>query len=315
MKTISIVIILLLFYSPKNSQKRYNNLMNRATKLILSEDYSSALDVMNEAFGIKNKFIKADEYNNALNCACLVKDTSYISKFSLEMFNLGICENYFNKYNKFCKDHITASIDFNSIKFRRNKKYKLFIDSLFNSDQHNRQFISIKEKNNRDSINLLVFSEFINKNQYPSTEKLGMFCYTSNGGINNTAMLTLQKHFTRFNNKNLNLIYDSAFNNFDLAIDDYILSSVENIKKYAASSFITNKNKLYFPRALKQNITLINNKRKKIGYLTLEDEYSLIKNQTKLLEMGFRTTFFAYQLDSEELIKNEFIEADSLFKY
>lgn len=315
MKTISIFIILLLFYPPINSIKRYNNLMNRATMLIVSENYSSALDVMNEAFRIKNKFIKADEYNNALNCACLIKDTTYISKFSLEMFNLGICINYFNKYNKFCKDQIISSIDLKTVKFRSNNKYNVFIDSLFNSDQQNRQFISTIEKNKRDSINLLVFLKFININQYPSTEKLGISCYTSNGGINNTAMYTLQKHFARFDNKKLNLIYDSAFNNFDLAIDNYILSSTENVKKYAASSFITNQNKLYFPKALIPHLDLLNKKRKKIGYLTLEAEFSLIKNQTKLLEMGFRTSFFAYELDSEELIKNEFIEADSLFKY
>lgn len=206
------------------ANKPYFDLINKAEFEIMESDFVTSHRYYSEAFE-KYQSSYADDYFNALVISIKVSDETLAYVCANRLAEMGICLEFceaqpFLKQHKVKWEELIAKVA--NPKQEKNE-YRGIIEQMLNDDQDIRmdKSYTLEKLKNLDSIRYVDFRELIDKYGFPSAEKIGIKCSSSNRDIHPNPADILMNHFTRWQFPGIDTILVNALASGDLHPNEY----------------------------------------------------------------------------------------------
>lgn len=290
------ILALFIFFQYGCSSKfiRHYKLVNEGHEQLVNKNFSAAL----QKYETADKINKSNLFKNDL-CkyltACYSDNKYKQKKYFGEILNNLDCDNYISSLKEKGNFSFTKR---QKMSIQTKNSATLFLDSLVDKDQFNRDFISFKEKKNRDSLHLLHFLDYIKKYGFPNEKTTKINCFRSGTGTDLNRLEILLLHFSGFKNAQLDSILINEAEKLNVS-PEVLASANFNIKeatRFSLTYLIIN-DTLYINNVSLTNRKKINKMRLRYGLPSIELEYLLIKNQDELRDLGFRLNFSVNQIE------------------
>jgi hypothetical protein len=290
-----IIFVTFCQYSCGNEIAQHYSYVNKAHEHLVKKEYKLALKNLEKADKIKKSNIFQIDLSKYLSaCYSDVDDRKKIEYFNMLLQSVD-CENYLNSLK--LKGNLSLNTD-QDIQIRKKNSHTIYLDSLLEKDQFNRDLITVKEKKYRDSLHLLQFLEYSKVHGFPNEKVTRINCFSSGTGTDLYRLEILLSHFSGFKNVILDSMVQEEFKNLNIC-PETCANTISKIKDSARfpNSFLYINGILHITNLTLDNRKNINEIRKKYGLPSIELEYLLIKNKSMLLDLGFRINVTAYQIE------------------
>jgi hypothetical protein len=279
-----------------NQHLEYYQYTNKGLLAILDGNYKKSSKYYRKAF--KNNEGFPMDYYNALSVADSIRDKDLAYLSAKRLAKLGICKEFFEDFPILKSDQNL----WNDIVITKNDSYKYRDDTLiekinemFVLDQKVREYydeslpheelIQKQEiRNKTDSLNFIDFRKIINNHGFPSINKLGIECSSSNKGFLPPQYDILFIHFALHKYDGVINLLNTSLNKFEISNLEYA-TYIDKMKGGAYfrldGAVVQIGTNYYYVKLNKEQLKEVNKHRKEIGLLTYEENVRIIIDQLK----------------------------------
>lgn len=279
------LVYLILSYGCSSKIVQHYDFVNLGNESLVKRDFKQAFQYYENADKVKKSELFQFNLNAYLAACHSGAGPDSEKKYFTRLSKYLDCENYTNALIQ------KGTIKLGDLKYDPQpfkNKNSMFLDSLLDKDQFNRNQLSTNEKKLRDSLHLGHFLNFVRENGFPNEMSTRVNCFTSGTGTDIYRLRLLLLHFRNEKNKELESLLLNEFKKSKISSEVLAIHS-HNIREITRFSytFLYIGDKLCANNQVISNKSEINKLRKTYGLPSIKQEYLLIKNLKALQELGY----------------------------
>lgn len=278
------------------SNASYFKTINKAELAIIKGNIKKSNQHYKKAFKNNEKGY-AEDYYNGLKSALIVGDIDFAYYNANCLAEKGICRDFFEQFDPLKKDEVKwqqlmQTVDSSGINL--NLEYRRVLEEMFSIDQTVRFDRKNREEIRRiDSLNYEKFKELISLYGFPTEEAIGIGCSENRKGIQFMPYSLPLRHFSQRRYAGLDSILINALNQNQIQ-PYYFFDSMGALGNKDWKVYIdpvVKMNEVYYTYNLdKKEVRDMDEKRRKMGYIPIEEQIKKIMFRLNDNKEGFSLT-------------------------